>query len=74
MENTTERGMTEETRQLQQDAEMARAKLRVGAISYDEARAIVGKYGEHFNKRAIELAKEFGMRSPKKFSITAYLR
>lgn len=69
-----EKAMTQETRDLQMAAETARHKLRLGLITYEEARKIVGAYGECFNKRAAELAKEHGMRAPKKFSITAYLR
>lgn len=70
----TERAMTTETKDLQMAAETARHKLRLGLITYDEARQVVGSYGAVYNTRAAEVAKEFGMKAPKKFSITAYLR
>lgn len=63
----------EDAKQLLRDAEAARAKLRVGLIGYEEARAVVAKYAEVYNKVAKEKAKEFGVPF-RKFSITAFMR
>lgn len=59
--------------QLLEEARTAVRKHHAGAISYEEARAVVAKYGEVYTVRAKEIAKEYGQRF-KPFSINAFMR
>lgn len=66
--------MSEETKQLMAQANKARTAYRAGLISREECNSQVLPYALHFNVKAKEIAKRFGMRPPKPFSITSYLR
>lgn len=67
------RDMAMETRELLAAAHEARAKHRVGAMEYEEARAIVKRYIDHANVRAREISREHGMRY-KPMSVTTFMR
>lgn len=54
------RKMTDKTRELMAAAHDARMKLRYGAMSYEEAKQIAGRFIDHCNKGAERIAKEFG--------------
>lgn len=68
-----ERTMAPETKLLLEQAENARNDFRYGRISREECVARIIPYAQLYNKRAVEIAKEFGMK-PKLFSMTSYLR
>lgn len=54
-------------------AHLAKAKLRVGAITYDEAKKQVQPYIDAVNEGAKRIAKEFGG-SYRKVTVTGFLR
>lgn len=68
-----EREMTPETRELYEQANKARNDFRMGRITREECTRLIAPYAELYNKRAKEIAKEFGMKA-RMFSMTAYLR
>ena len=62
--------------QLEQKLSKARASvsaMRVGAVSYDECKAVVSQYVAEANIRGKEISKRFGMRH-KPISVTAFMR
>lgn len=65
--------MAPHIKQLQAQAEEARAAYRAGHMTREDCNKLVKPYAEAYNTRAKELAKEYGMRF-KPFSMAAYLR
>lgn len=65
--------MTQETQNLLQNAQEAKAKLQVGAMTYDEAKSICKAYIDHVNVKGKEIAKAYGRRFTPA-SLTAFMR
>jgi hypothetical protein len=65
--------MTPETQALLENAQQAKAKLQVGAITYDEAKAICAAYIDHVNAKGKEIAKKYA-RHFTPASLTAFMR
>lgn len=55
--------MERNIQELQQQAELARAALANGIISYEEAFVIVSRYTDAANVKAKEIAKKFGKKA-----------
>lgn len=68
-----ERAMTPETKQLFEQANIARSDFKQGRITREQCTRLIAPYAELYNAKAKEIGKEFGMR-PKLFSMTSYLR
>lgn len=55
--------MEQNIQQLLEQAELARAALANGIISYEEAYVIVSRYTDAANVKAKEIAKKFGKKA-----------
>lgn len=65
--------MKDNVRKAMEVAHEARYKMKIGAISYDEAKALIQPYITLVNEGAVRIAKEYGT-SPRKVSVTGFLR
>jgi hypothetical protein len=54
-------------------AKLARARLKAGQISREQAAEIVSKFVEFFNQRSVIISKKYGLK-PKKISVAGFLR
>lgn len=65
--------MNYEVKQLKEKAETAKMMLKYNQISLENAKQQAQPYIDYCNKKAVELAKEFGI-SPKKVNVSSFLR
>lgn len=65
--------MTNETKQLRDQAEKGRMLYRSGNATMEEAKELVMPYINHFNNRSKELAKKFNQ-LPKLISFKSFCR
>ena len=65
--------MNKETFELLQQAKQAAFEYNIGAISREECRKLVMPYINLYNKKAVEIAKKYGMR-PKKINFCSFIR
>ena len=65
--------MNENVEQLLYEATIAKRRLMHKDITYDQAKVIIGRYIDYFNKVSIQKAKLFN-RTPYKISISGFLR
>lgn len=65
--------MTETAQKLRDNALQAKYQYALGVITYEQMVAAAQQYIDHCNERAVDIAKQYGMR-PKKMSVKAWLR
>lgn len=65
--------MREEVKQLKGMAEKARTMLKIGEISYEEAKKLADPYIKAVNAKSVEIAKKYNQK-PRKVTVSAFLR
>jgi len=65
--------MKEETKVLKEEAERGRQLYRLNLIDQPKAKNMITPYLDAVNKKAIEIAKKYGMK-PKKVQFRSFVR
>lgn len=65
--------MTTTTKDLKEQAEIAKLFYKTGAYTREQAKAEIMPYINEFNKKSREIAKKYKQR-PKTISFTSYIR
>ncbi len=62
-----------DVKELKMKADMAKANLRLGIITYEEAKEAIQPYIKAFNKKSKEIAKKYNQR-PRTITAASFLR